>query len=91
MLFVVAQDHVFLCGNHDLGLIAFLGLPPFDQFSELDSSRTLDGFKALRGESLWDDGPEDVVKRMHLQGRRWAADEPSPFDSEETFESYGAE
>ena len=69
----------FLAGNHDFALAAYLGLLP-------EGSPT-HGYTSQRSErkdtldSIEDDS-------MHLQGRRYAFD-PSVYDNDETFVSYG--
>ncbi|XP_024519361.1 uncharacterized protein LOC9628977 [Selaginella moellendorffii] len=98
-----SQKHVFLCGNHDFGMSAFLGLLP--AVPGFPFSRTWEGTKGAEekqeAEGWWSGrGFED----MHLQGRRWGGRvkakfnvkknmeyRGSIFDSEPTFSSYGVE
>ena len=72
------QKHVFLAGNHDLGLCAFLGLAPFDDVKGL-AEKTAASFKSWRGDSLF---PGYNKYDMHLQGARLAGQQAEdPTDS----------
>lgn len=82
------QEHVFLSGNHDFGMVSFLGL-----CASRTKCGTSGGYAPWRTEpELW--AGEGCVE-MHLQGRRWGAiGSPScrnVFDSGPTFASYGVQ
>ena len=64
--YLLDQKHVFLCGNHDIACMAFLGLSPFDLLTEKEAMGTQSNFRPLRGEVLWD-GPQSITRTMHLQ------------------------
>jgi serine/threonine protein phosphatase 1 len=68
---------LFLCGNHDIALAAFLGLVESDPEANAQWSR------AHRApQELWS-GPG--CENIHPEGRRW----PGIYESEPTFASYG--
>lgn len=72
---------IFLCGNHDLGMAAFLGSLPMDSPPEFDLDQTKSP-KFLTG--FW---PYHVKDGMHYQGRRWAGSHI--YSADTTFASYG--
>eukprot|EP01012_Entosiphon_sulcatum_P012132 TRINITY_DN17571_c0_g1_i1.p1 TRINITY_DN17571_c0_g1~~TRINITY_DN17571_c0_g1_i1.p1 ORF type:complete len:238 (-),score=24.04 TRINITY_DN17571_c0_g1_i1:130-843(-) len=83
-------ETVFLCGNHDFALMAFLGLLP----SPFDATQTLRDFSGGL-DTLWPPPGADAAAvaagaAMHLQGRRYAPPHGSIFQAEATFKSYGA-
>ena len=83
------QTHVFLAGNHDFAMAAFLGLKGVLQPAVADAMCA--AYKPWRAEGKLYAGP-GVELGMHLQGRRWAVDigwnSPGIFNSESTFSSY---
>ena len=74
---------IFLCGNHDLAFGTFAlvlkgYLPDNYNFQKMHEEYP-------RKEDLWE-GPAEIIKQMHLQGRRWV----KIYDTRPTFKSYGA-
>ena len=84
------QTHIYLCGNHDFGLQAFLriGTP----FAFTDLGITQKGFRPRDPAEPIYSGPG--CDKMHIQGRRWGGFAGSAahnaFDAAPTFRSYGA-
>ena len=85
-----AQTHVFLAGNHDLAMAAFLGLlgtlpPPVAD----EMARSYKAWRPKEGKLYAGPGCE---LGMHVQGRRWAVDigwdSVGVYDSESSFSSY---
>jgi len=75
-------DTVFIVGNHDLGMAAFLGCLPASRpypWPDLDVTKPP---KFTRG--FW---PHKVAGGMHYQGRRWGGS--MIYNANQTFESYG--
>eukprot|EP00931_Biecheleriopsis_adriatica_P031397 TRINITY_DN18414_c0_g1_i3.p1 TRINITY_DN18414_c0_g1~~TRINITY_DN18414_c0_g1_i3.p1 ORF type:complete len:471 (-),score=80.34 TRINITY_DN18414_c0_g1_i3:28-1323(-) len=77
---------VFLCGNHDLGMAAFLGHLPTTQdvltkryHGDLDKTK-----KPEFTHGFWD---HEVEGGMHYQGRRWGGS--NIYQAANTFASYG--
>ncbi|GMH30154.1 hypothetical protein Nepgr_031997 [Nepenthes gracilis] len=93
------QSHVFLCGNHEFALAAFVGvLPPPADGSEF--KQTWRDYEESEEREGWYRG--DGYENMHLQGRMWAGSikvefntvegtecKGSIYDAAPTFESYG--
>lgn len=84
------QTHVFLAGNHDLAMAAFLGVAPNVDGARADK-QAAEYVPWRRNEGPLYGAPD--AAGMHLQGRRWATrvawDEHSVFQSEAAFASYG--
>ncbi|KAL8516875.1 hypothetical protein ACS0TY_015217 [Phlomoides rotata] len=92
------QSHVFLCGNHDFALAAFLGILP-SPFDGSEFSETWKEYAMNEERERWYKG--EGYENMHLQGRRWAGRmvgfnhaknteyKGSIYDAAPTFESYG--
>lgn len=86
------QEHIFLAGNHDFGMTAFLGLGG----AQYNNSKH---YKPWRKEPLlWGTDEAGAVldstaAAMHLQGRRWGAvgtqSHRNAFSAASTFASYG--
>lgn len=73
---------VFLVGNHDLGMAAFLGCLPVDvEHPDLEATR-----KPEHTKGFW---PFPVEGGMHYAGRRWAGH--YTMEAENTFGAYGVE
>merc|ERR1740123_2433365 len=74
-----AGKTIFIAGNHDLGMAAFLGCLPTDvPHPDLDS--TIPNWK----DGFW---KGDVPGGMHFQGRRWGGSDS--YSAQKTFASYG--
>jgi len=87
------QEHVFLAGNHDFAMMAFLGLG-VTQHLQCDTSAAYNPWR--KEPELWQAAEGTHVcaaETMHLQGRRWGAlgnsTNRNAFDSAPTFASYG--
>lgn len=92
------QSHVFLCGNHEFGFTAFLGLLP-SPIDGSDFSETWKEYEMNEEREGWYKG--EGYENMHLQGRRWSGRmlgfnraknteyQGSIYDSAPTFEAYG--
>ena len=84
------QTHIYLCGNHDFALQAFLRIG--SPFACTDFAVTQKGFKPRSASEPIYTG--EGWEKMHIQGRRWggfnALDDWNVFDSAPTFRSYGA-
>ncbi|GBG24588.1 Serine/threonine-protein phosphatase PP2A catalytic subunit [Hondaea fermentalgiana] len=83
------QKHIWLCGNHDFALSAFLGLldlrtTPTDMAFDPNAREAF--MAKLPGENMYK-GPGHET--MHLQGVRYAAEPKSVYESHATFASYG--
>ncbi|CAK9033631.1 Tyrosine-protein phosphatase RLPH2 (Protein RHIZOBIALE-LIKE PHOSPHATASE 2), partial [Durusdinium trenchii] len=81
------QRHVFLSGNHDFALSAFLGLLP-GPVGDLSATWREHPEAVLPDEAMYD-GPHHET--MHLQGRTYASQPFSVFESKSTFDSYGVD
>jgi len=89
------QTHVFLAGNHDFSMAAFLGLlPPLPaDLLPFSFKRTWEHEIPYRDweKASWWKGESQILDNMHLQGRRWGGgwNGRSVYNSESTFKSYG--
>lgn len=73
----------FICGNHDFGMAAFLGVLP----ATVPPGFDLDSTRNPKYEcGFW---PYPVEGGMHYQGRRWGGS--VVYQASETFRSYGVE
>lgn len=84
-------DTVFLCGNHEVGMAAYLGTEWIPCARPLPAGYDIDK-DTNPVHSGHRDGffPHAVKGGMHYQGRRWGAG-VDVYDASTTFESYGVE
>jgi len=76
-------ETVFLAGNHDIAMAAYLGCLPVDNLPEdFDMDDTV-------GPTQDDYFTGEAVKNMHFQGRRWG--KGYNYQAGSTMESYGVE
>eukprot|EP00899_Mesostigma_viride_P017959 jgi/Mesvir1/26164/Mv06863-RA.1 len=85
------QEHVFLAGNHDFAMAAFIGALPDPPFGFKFRDTWEGQYEGMEERPGWWSGPQE--DDMHLQGRRWAGmmpgKEDSTYASAPTFASYG--
>ncbi|MCO5601927.1 hypothetical protein L7F22_056053 [Adiantum nelumboides] len=94
------QHHIFLCGNHDFALAAFLHVLPAPPPPPFTFQSTWEEYNHGQEREGWWSGPGHDT--MHVQGRRWAGNmqekfnikkgteyQGSIYDAAPTFSSYG--